>query len=52
MKWAQVEQGTNSLSLSILTLYLNTSLWSWSAYLLIALANCGIGKQTESYAPA
>ena len=29
----------------MVTLYLNTSLWSWSAYLILALANCGIGKQ-------
>ena len=29
----------------MLTLYLNASLWSWSAYLILALANCGIGKQ-------
>ena len=29
----------------MLTLYLNASLWSWSAYLILALANCGIGKK-------
>ena len=31
----------------MLTLYLNASLWSWSAYLILALANCGIGKEKE-----
>ena len=32
---------------SIVTFYLNASLWIWSLYLILALANCGIGLYSQ-----
>jgi len=34
---------------SIVTFYLNASLWIWSLYLILALANCGIGVENPTF---